>query len=473
MVYSPRASRKLYGLTAVFLLFLVGATACERPLPPAPVAANPLAAAATPLPPTPTLAPTHLPATLPPLSPPQLPAPTSTPFYTGPLSPPCGLSLPLLPEQTAAAVTELNPDTAALAAVEEIIWPSARPAWQRLLDAPDTVGLAAYRVGEEAEGVYLNAGMQMPLASVVKLLPLVAYSEAAGAGKLDPLSPVTLAELERYYLPGYDLGAHSRAIRDLREQGRILPNPDRVLLEDVPWMMIRHSSNAATDYLQMRLGQATIEATAVSLGLTAQTAPCTWLGQFMAMANHTRPGVDDRQFIASYLENPASYGADAALLADAFVQDAAFRQAENEWRRETRRPSVSTQRFFSHNLNAHGTAGEYAALMARLAQNGLSNGESSFLARRYLEWPMVFPDNRELFSNLGYKNGALPGILNTVYYAYPLGETTPVVVVLFYKELPQRVYQQWRYTLPHDELARWLLADPQAIPALRQAISGR
>jgi hypothetical protein len=244
------------------------------------------------------------------------------------------------------------------------------------------------------------------------------------------------------------------------------------LLEDVPWMMVRHSSNAAADYLQMRLGQAAIEATAVSLGLTAQTAPCTWLGQFMAMANHTRAGVDDRQALEAYLADPDSYGADVTLLTDAFVQDEAFRQAENEWHRDKRRPSVNTQRFFSHNLNAHGTANEYAALMARLAQNGLSNGDSSFLARRYLEWPMVFPDNQELFSNLGYKNGSLPGILTTVYYAYPLGETTPVVVVLFYKDLPQRTSRQWRYRLPHDELARWLLADPQAIPALRRLISG-
>ena len=467
---------KSHWLTAVFLLLLLSLAACERPSDPAAiVAANP-AAATTPFAPTPTLASTHLPPPTPDataVSPAFTPAltPTPTPFYTGPLSPPCGLSLPILPERTEAAVTELNPDAATLTAVEEIIWPSARPALQRLLDEPGTVGLAAYRVGDEANGIYLNADMQMPLASIVKLLPLVAYSEAVAAGKLDPTSTVTLAELEQYYLPGYDLGSHNRAIRDLREQGRILPNPDRILLEDVPWMMVRHSSNAAADYLQMLLGQAAIEATAVSLGLTEQTAPCTWLGQFMAMANHTRSGVDDRQAVEGYLENPDSYGADAALLTDAFVRDEAFRQVENEWHRETRRPSVNTQRFFSHNLNAHGTANEYADLMARLAQNGLSNGDSSFLARRYLEWPMVFPDNQELFSNLGYKNGSLPGILNTVYYAYPQGETTPVVVVLFYKELPQRTYRQWRYGLPYDELARWLLADPQAIPTLRQLVN--
>ncbi len=80
--------------------------------------------------------------------------------------------------------------------------------------------------------------------------------------------------------------------------------------------------------------------------------------------------------------------------------------------------------------------------MARIAQNGLSNPKSSFLARKYLEWPMVFADNQELFSNLGYKNGSLPGILTTAYYAYPQGETTPIVVILFFHNLPNRTYRQ-------------------------------
>jgi hypothetical protein len=132
---------------------------------------------------------------------------------------------------------------------------------------------------------------------------------------------------------------------------------------------------------------------------------------------------------------------------------------------------VRDQRLFAAQLNTRGTARTYAALMARLAQNGLSNPESSFLARRYLEWPMIFPANQELFSNVGYKNGSLPGVLNTAYYAYPLEDGTPLVVILFYKELPQSTYRSWRRSLPHDEFARWLLADPQAIPLLRDLLS--
>lgn len=313
--------------------------------------------------------------------------PTPTPYYTGPLSPACGQLLPILPTHTTPQTTALTPDAAALTAVQNRIPDTAVAAWQYILNHPDNVGLVAYRVGNEANSVYLNADVQMPLASVVKLIPLVAYVEAVSNGELDPATPVPVDTLDAYYLSGYDLRSHNRALAELTDRGLISGDPPQAQLADVPWMMIRHSSNAAADYLHLLLGQERMEQTAVSLGLTSQTAPCTWLGQFMAMSNHTRSG--------------------------------------------------------------------------------------SFLARKYLEWPMVFADNQELFSNLGYKNGSLPGILTTAYYAYPKGEVTPIVVILFFRDLPQPTYRQWRDTLPHDEFARWLLSDPAAIEAVKSVIGNR
>jgi D-alanyl-D-alanine carboxypeptidase len=236
-------------------------------------------------------------------------------------------------------------------------------------------------------------------------------------------------------------------------------------------MMMRFSSNTAMDYLHYLLGAERIEETAVSLGLTTQTAPCPFLAQFLAMSNLTRQNDDDYEALLAYLEDPVLYGQEAILFADTFVNDADFREAQNSWRREERRPSVAIQRFFTENLNPQASAGEYAGLMAQIAQNGLSHPDSSFLARRYLEWPMIFDDNQALFSNLGFKNGTMPGVLNIVYYAYPQGETTPVVVVLFFRDLPNRTYRDWRNNLTHDEFARWLLYDDGAITAVAAVLN--
>lgn len=404
---------------------------------------------------------------------------TPTPPYTGPLSPPCGVLLNPLPT-TLGNNTRLNVDDANRAALRAQAPAAAWPALQRLLDAPDTVGLVAYQAGRETEGVYLNADVPMPLASVAKVITLVAYAEAVAAGELNPLEQVPLSELDRYYLPNFDLGAHRRAVNELRNNGDLIsPDSDpAVLLEDVAWMMIRHSSNAAADYLHMRLGQARIEETAVALGLNtppaAHSAPCTFLGQFLMMANHSRGFTNDRTALQSLVTGGTTgaeaYGREVALLTDAYVNQAVFRDKEQAWRSSTRRPTIETQRYFAGELGPQGTAGSYAALMRRLAQNGLSNADSSFQARKILEWPNQFPANQELFSNVGYKNGSLPGVLTTTYYAYRWDDGAPVIVVLFFRDLPQQAYRQWRFGLPHDELARWLLADPAAIPALAAAL---
>ena len=407
------------------------------------------------------------------------PPPSSTPFHVGDLSPACGQILPILPETAASAgsvqavtpITELNPDAATLAKVERMMPDAAKEAWNHILTSPETVGLAAFRVGDEANGVYLNADVPMPLGSVVKVVYLVAYAEAVAAGELDPTSYVPVADLDAFWQPGLDLGAHQRALTELDVQGLMLKNPDQVRLEDVPWMMMRFSSNTAMDYLHFLLGAEHIEETAVSLGLITQTAPCPFLAQFLAMGNITRQDDNDYEAILAYLENPDSYGQEAMLLADTFINDPEFRDIQNRWRRANRRPSVSTQRFFTENLNPQASAGEYAGLMAQIAQNGLSHPDSSFLARRYLEWPMIFEDNQALFSNLGFKNGTMPGVLNIVYYVYPQGETTPVVVVLFFRDLPNRTYREWRNNLTHDEFARWLLVDDGAITAVADALN--
>lgn len=463
------------GLIMITIFLSAG---CVRPDETAVSPLTPLPTVPVTQPPTPTLAPTRSQPTTEPLPasptppPPTATAPPPTPFFTGAAGADyCGIVLPVLPEQYAPESIELNPDPTLLAEVRAAMPQEARPALQQLLAQPHNVSLVAYRLNDPAGGIYLNADQQMPLASIVKLIHLVAYAEAAGQGMLDPTSYVTVETLDQYYLPNYDLRAHPDALEELAAQGLILPGPDRVRLEDVPWMMIRYSSNAAMDYLHMLFGQETIEQTAVALELTSNTAPCTFLGQFLIMGNHTRAEINDEQAIRDYAADATAYSRDVVLFADAFVQDETFRQAEILWHQETRRPRVRDQRLFSQLLNTHGTAREYAALMARLAQNGLSNPESSFLARRYLEWPMIFEANQELFSNLGYKNGALPGVLNTAYYAYPLEDGVPLVVILFYKDLPMSTYRTWRNSLAHDEFARWLLYDPEALPLLRALLS--
>ena len=374
----------------------------------------------------------------------------------------CGVHLPVL-AAPAPVTQELIEVNAALAQLPQEV----RPAVQYMLANPGDVALVAYETGRESEGLFFNADSSLPLASVVKVLHLVAYARAVQLGELDPSTIVPLAELERFYLPNSDLGSHPRAIAALVDDERIFGQPPSVLLEDVPRMMMEYSSNAATDYLHLLLGQERIEETALALGMKNQTAPCPFLGQFLLMGRRA----EGMAAVQELVEEPRLYSRTVISLTEQYSSDEAFRNAQGGWFSRERRPSLEAQQLFSEHLNSHGTAREYANLMAQIALNTLGPWEESVRIRRYMEWPTHFAGNQEQLAWLGYKGGSLPGVLTVVYYAQPWDTMQPVVVALFFHNLPTETYREWRRGLPHDELARWLLREREALPLLQALLS--
>ena len=102
--------------------------------------------------------------------------------------------------------------------------------------------------------------------------------------------------------------------------------------------------------------------------------------------------------------------------------------------------------------------------MAQLIQDQVGTPETSRLIRTHLEWPIEeFPINRTRYRTVGYKNGTLPGVLTTLYYAEPVWGDRPIVVALFYRNLPRQTYRRWRQEFPHDALAHWLMSNPNGI----------
>lgn len=368
----------------------------------------------------------------------------------------CGSRLPALlppvpPPQHTWTLPYLDP---------QLIPPAALPALTQLFAQPNDVSLVVYRVGYEGIGFYHNADEPMPLASLTKLITLVAYAQAVDAGTIDPARPVARDDLDRYYLPRSDLGAHALALGELGDAP--------LTVDTLAWMMMRHSANSAADWLHAALGQAAIEETAVALGLAPHSAPCPFLGRFLMMGGDTLPTV--------LAADPVRYGAQVVAETQHYADDAAYRaQVQAAWGRR-RSPPVATQREFVAALETHGTAAAYAGLMARIASGQVGSPSANALIRRHLGWPLeAFPSNRDFYTAIGYKNGTMPGMLTTVYYAQPLWADTPIVVALFYRNLPQDLYRDWRRELPNDALAHWLMRDPNAVHilhVLRSAAGG-
>ncbi len=135
------------------------------------------------------------------------------------------------------------------------------------------VSLVAYRLDDPDSAILLNPDVPRPLASTVKILVLAGYAEAVDEGRWSPDERVPLADVEAFFLPGTDGGAHDRAVEVYRERGW-LDASGAVSLRDVVWAMMTVSDNAATDYLLHRLGRERAGALPARLGLGGRMRRC-------------------------------------------------------------------------------------------------------------------------------------------------------------------------------------------------------
>ncbi|MBN8192821.1 serine hydrolase [Bacillus sp. NTK074B] len=116
-----------------------------------------------------------------------------------------------------------------------------------------------------------------PLASAMKTIIAIEYAKQCGEQRLDQSLNVSLEELDHYYLPNTDGGAHEDWIAYSKEKGLLLGNSTN--LENVVKGMIVFSSNANTDYLMDLLGIEEINESLDELGInmrlfTRSMGPC-------------------------------------------------------------------------------------------------------------------------------------------------------------------------------------------------------
>ena len=250
---------------------------------------------------------------------------------------------------------------------------------------------------------------------------LAGYAEGVDESRWSPDERIPLAEVEAFFLPGTDGGAHDRAVEVYRERGW-LDASGAVSLRDVVWAMMTVSDNAATDYLLHRLGRDRAEALPDRGGLAGSDAPLPFSGAMLSWAD----AVDEPL-------------ADAAwALAARLRGDLEFRAARQE--NLMGELTLREQARFSAERSPKGTARDYASLMDRVERGNLISETVSATMREFLEWPMESEQNRREFTSFGTKGGSLPGVLTEATYAVPRDAASGGVAVLFFEELPLMVW---------------------------------
>ena len=329
----------------------------------------------------------------------------------------------------------------------------------------ENVAIVSYAVSADGTpdlsqpAIFHYADRPMPLASTVKISILAAYADAVASGDLDPAERVTLAEWERYHLPGVNGGAHIAALGNLNiahnADGFAVDSSATVSLDDLAHAMIRYSDNAAPDYFVGRLGADRIKR------VSGQTEIVPHSGFVLSVQNQEVPEPS-----AETLDPLLAMPSDEYL---ALTRDYQTRYLTTEWGDEARifmanNPPIRdfiVEATAANELTTLGTAGDYARMMAGVATGTFISPEVSAIMARFLEWPMEFEGNQAEFDAFGTKGGSLLTVITEASYIRPKGADQPRVVVTFMRDMPFSAWLSISQTFVHQEFAVELATNPE------------
>ena len=129
---------------------------------------------------------------------------------------------------------------------------------------------ALYLVQNDTVQAQVNQNKMMPLASTVKIMVALEFAKQAAKDVFDKNSLVSLKELDKFYLPNTDGGAHPSWIRHEKAKGHV--QRDSIALINVARGMIMFSSNANTEYLIGLLGLDNVKNNLQLLGIKNHSA---------------------------------------------------------------------------------------------------------------------------------------------------------------------------------------------------------
>jgi len=306
-------------------------------------------------------------------------------------------------------------------------------------DHPEGVSLVAYDVGAADDGIFFQADRPRPLVNVPHLLLLAEYARRTEAGQLDPTQRVPIDSVARYALPGAGQSRHQQAQAHWRAQG-YLDADSTVALRHVVDAIARFSDGVAADWFIAQLGRDPVAALPAQFALADSEPPLPGSGTHLSWNNHTATGsVRDR--ISRYRDMARDAYADRVYrLTRTLRQDAAFRREERA--RLSHRGtdlSIRHQRALAQATYPHGTAADYADLMARTAQRAFHSDSVSAFLQHCIERTVTSDSIQTTFEAIGSKAGALPGIISFVGYVRR-ADGPPRVVALFMEQLPIGVF---------------------------------
>ncbi len=272
---------------------------------------------------------------------------------------------------------------------------------------------------------HLNENKMMPLASTVKILVAVEFAKQAAKKVFDENEMISLQELDKYYLPNTDGGAHPNWIAYERRIGHI--KEQSIALINIARGMIMFSSNANTEYLMDLVGLDNITNNNELLGIKKHTRIFPLVASLFLFQN---PRKKSEEFVLKGINSLSeeqycryAYDMHKALKFDTILKSK-FRPQDL-----TRK----MQKAWSDRLPAS-TTKDYVNVSKTLNKRKVFDSATYIVLAKVLETLTENPTNKQWLLHAGTKGGSTAWVLTKALYA-TTKKNTRIEMAYFFNNL--------------------------------------
>ncbi|MBY0099395.1 serine hydrolase [Mesobacillus maritimus] len=257
----------------------------------------------------------------------------------------------------------------------------------------------------------VNEQVSLPLASTMKIILAIEYARQAAEGMIDPQQPVSLDELETYYVPKTDGGAHEAWLESVKETKQ----DDAVPLSEVANGMIAYSSNANTEYLIEVLGEENINGNIIDLEINSHEPIYPLVSSlFIPIQVMNEENLTKQETVAKLKEMSLDeYREHAKRIHENWKTQP---PTDEEKKNIINELDMEFQRIWSDRL-PRGSAEDYLSIMEKLNRKEFFKPEVYQHLDPVMEQLMKNPQNQEWLTHAGQKGGSTAFVLTMAMYA--------------------------------------------------------
>jgi len=282
-----------------------------------------------------------------------------------------------------------------------------KPSENQILDFikknPDKVAIKLVR--NDTILAQRNTTKLMPLASTVKILLAIEYAEQSAKGIINPDEEIPLEELDKFYIPNTDGGAHPGWLKSVEDK----ISDDKVAIRDIAKGMIRFSSNANTEWLGKKLGLENINNRLDSLGVTDHSK-FYYIVSALFVGKEKFPE-STGEVLEEQLKN---------LSLEEYIETT--NQVHNKllidttYKKDIGDLDLNIQRIWSDNLPGS-TVEEYVGIMKKINSRTYFSARTHEYLNEVMESIMENPANQKWLAHSGMKGGSTAFVLTKALYA--------------------------------------------------------